>query len=89
MNLLGLFNFTFEYQRNKCSHNALLKYVGFNLFGNPLSRPPRARGLKHDKMSWKRFKFGVAPPTGAWIETGITYDDIADCAGRAPHGRVD
>ena len=34
-----------------------------------MSRPPRARGLKQEELT-QALNIGVAPPAGAWIETG-------------------
>ena len=34
-----------------------------------VSRPSRARGLKHERMVGAEVRLDVAPFTGAWIET--------------------
>ncbi len=51
------------------------------------SRPPRARGLKPE-ISETNEAGTVAPPAGAWIETGYTELDDGGHR-RAPRGRVD
>ena len=53
---------------------------------NLLSRPSRARGLKHLKKVSKHKEVIVAPFAGAWIETvgidrGRPIDDVAPFAG--------
>jgi len=51
------------------------------------SRPPRARGLKRIACPLLSAA-DVAPPAGAWIETGTTHNAISSTS-RAPRGRVD
>ncbi len=41
-------------------------------------RPPRARGLKQVLGIIKDKAGGVAPPAGAWIETGAVLADTED-----------
>ena len=50
-----------------------------------LSRPARARGLKHDKAAVAIERIKVAPRAGAWIETEEINEqsNTADVAPRA------
>ena len=66
-----------ETSDNRCSRNTIL------------SRPPWARGLKLTAQGQKESQESVAPPVGAWIETGSpgVVNQLLD--GRAPRGRVD
>ena len=53
------------------------------------SRPSRARGLKRCYNCRRHWCCGVAPLTGAWIETLFPICYVMTEIGRAPHGRVD
>ena len=55
-----------------------------------MSRPTRARGLKHVVRKGGEIAQHVAPHAGAWIETGMPAAPRARIlSGRAPRGRVD
>ena len=54
-----------------------------------MSRPTRARGLKHADRRRSRLEAEVAPHAGAWIETVRPTSSIASIGSRAPRGRVD
>ena len=61
--------------------------IKFNRLSKCGSRPPRARGLKLCPARCQA-PLMVAPPAGAWIETGYGTEAIT-AGGRAPRGRVD
>jgi len=50
------------------------------------SRPPRARGLKQQCIHGSG-KLWVAPPAGAWIETGYISGYKLACLSRPPRAR--
>jgi len=52
------------------------------------SRPPRARGLKRDRRKVECTSLSVAPPAGAWIETGKCRNScIGHIVSRPPRAR--
>ncbi len=55
-----------------------------------MSRPARARGLKHKVIGPTHQKtVRVAPRAGAWIETATADGSDGSAESRAPRGRVD
>ncbi len=64
-------------------------FLLFIILQNHMSRPARARGLKHAGVKAYEARKKVAPRAGAWIETyGDCVREVAEY-GRAPRGRVD
>ncbi len=49
-----------------------------------MSRPPRARGLKHPGVCVGTYTVEVAPPAGAWIETQNAYINTLPSGAVAP-----
>ena len=62
--------------------NLMLRLVGLSS-----SRPPRARGLKHNAQFFYKKSACVAPPAGAWIETLVAYSAILVYKSRPPRAR--
>ena len=52
-----------------------------------VSRPSRARGLKHDDVFDRAAPSGVAPLAGAWIETSKTPAILAKLLSRPSRAR--
>ena len=53
------------------------------------SPPSRGRGLKHPRGGNRDYGFGVAPFTGAWIETPYDLPYDLGATRRPLHGGVD
>ena len=49
-----------------------------------MSRPPRARGLKREKVQDLSQEYAVAPPAGAWIETTCMVSQLKPALSVAP-----
>ena len=54
-----------------------------------MSLPTRERGLKLYTVIFYPVHLGVAPYTGAWIETFDNLEEAITCCGRSLHGSVD
>ena len=69
------------------SQNYMLKMLSIKLSINMESHPLRVRGLKrgHSQIDVQLF---VASFTGAWIETGMTFDSLKESS-RILYGCVD
>ena len=67
----------------------LKRLIGSVGCGDHPSHPSRVRGLKHDRLVDNLVRSGVAPFTGAWIETTMDALDVQRSIGRTLHGCVD
>ena len=61
--------------------------IGFPTDEPTRSRPPWARGLKPNTLTHSGYGFPVAPPVGAWIETGSTSGIECPIPSRPPWAR--